>query len=417
MMDHRRDGGLSLSFGQYAYEWREGLNLERLRRERLEKTRASMKKHGLDAILLIDPCNIRYATSTFTPRWMATGIRYAIVLRDTDPILFEHGDISHRTRKECPWLGKVKYSYPLFWAKIRPGALADHVVKLWAEDIKKEFHDYGVDKGSIGLDIREFASVKGLKDGGIEVTDGQTPMLEARATKTKDEISCLRMGAAICEAIFDALRRALRPGVRDNELIALMYQVGYSMGMDDMMPEIASGPNTWPNSKSSGSDRIIRPGDLVFYDIPASYNGYKTCYYRTFYVGRQPTPKQKDFYQQSLDWIRAAIKAIKPGATTADLARCFPDAKELWGYESEWEGLANQFGHGLGLALYEPPTISRAFSFEYPYTLKENMTLALETQQGTEEDGGVRIEEMLRVTSTGAEVLSKYPVDEIIVVP
>lgn len=404
-----------MKFGQYAYDWREGINLERLRHERLEKTRASMKKHGLDVLLLLDPSNIRYATSTATPLWMARspGWRYALVVGDADPILYEHGDISRSTKDECPWLGKVKVAYT--WVRGQPGPLTDHIVKLWAEDVRKELREHGADRGRIGVDVHEFASVNGLRAVGIEVMDGQTPMIDARVTKTRDEVECLRIGAAICEAIFDAIRRALRPGIRENELVALAYQIGTTMGMDDMMPEVASGPNTWPNNKSF-TDRIIRPGDLVFCDLPASYNGYKTCYYRTFCVGRQPTQKQRQFYEESLDWIRAAIKAARPGATTADLARCFPEAKRF-GYESEWEALANQWGHGLGLALYEPPTVSRAFSLEYPYALQENMTMALETQSGTIEDGGVRIEEMIHIKSTGVDVLSKYPVDEITVVP
>lgn len=403
-----------MRFGQFMYDWRDAINMDRLRKERLNKARDCMKKNGLGAIVLMDPANIRYTTSTRGAGWLP-GYRYALLVQDADPILYEHGDISHTTRQECPWLGKVKYAYT--WFRGQPGPLADHVARLWAEDIRNELREYRVDKDSIGLDAHEIASVKALNDVGIQVKDGQTPMLSARVVKTEDEISCLKMGAAICEAMFDAVKRNLRPGVKENELIAVGAEAGLRMGMEDIgFLEIASGPNTWPNNKSS-TDRIIRPEELVFYDIPCSYNGYRTCYYRTFYVGKQPTQKQKELYQQTLDWLRSAIKSVKPGATTADIAKCWPDAKELWGYESEWEALANEWGHGIGLSLYEPPTFSRAFSFDYPFILRENMTFALETENGTEEDGGVRIEEMIRVTSTGAEILSKYPIDEITAVP
>ncbi|WP_309493279.1 Xaa-Pro peptidase family protein [Candidatus Hecatella orcuttiae] len=403
-----------IRFGRFAYDWRDGINVERMRRERLERARASMKAHGLEAMLCMDSTNVRYITSTITPPWMirVPGWRYCLLVRDEDPVLWEHGDIRHITKAECSWLSEVKYAYT--WMRGQPGPLTEHIARTWAADIKKELVARGVKK--VGLDVPEAVSVRALQNEGIEVTDCQQAMLDARIIKTKDELNCLKIAAAICEAILEEVRRALKPGITELHLTALGYKVGYEMGMDDIIGfTVCSGPNAWPNFKFY-TDRIIRPGDTVTFDIGgASYNGYKTCYYRTFSLG-QPSPKIKEFYREAYEWIYSAIRKIKPGATTADLVSDWPDATKEWGYDSEWEAIANEWGHGLGLALYEPPTITRIWSREFPVTLKEGMTFALETQQGTWKDGGVRIEEMVAVTSSGVEVLSKWPVEEITIV-
>ena len=134
-----------------------------------------------------------------------------------------------------------------------------------------------------------------LKKVGIDVTDAQAAMIEARKIKTSDEINCLRIAASISDAIMHEVKQAIKPGITELDLVGLGYQVGYGMGMDDIIGfTVCSGPNTWQNFKFY-TDRIIRPGDVVTYDIGgASYNGYKTCYYRTFSCGRA-SQKMKDF--------------------------------------------------------------------------------------------------------------------------
>ena len=377
-----------------------------------------MKKHNLKALLCMDPTNVRYVTSTATPPWMirVPGWRYCLLVEGRTPVLWEHGDIRYTTKEQCSWLDKVNYG--IVWMRGQPGPQSEHIAKLWAEGIKKELKEQGVGNEPIGLDAPEILSTKALKDVGIQWVDGQSAMIDARVIKTKDELECLKIAAAICDTILDRVKHAIRPGVREVELVGLGYKVGYDFGMDDIIGfTVCSGPYGWPNFKYY-TDRMIRPGDAVTYDIGgASFNGYKTCYYRTFCCG-QPSQKLKDYYQQSLDYINSAIRKVKPGATTADLVKEWPDATKEWGYESEWEAIANEWGHGLGLSLYEPPTVSRAFSLDYPFTLKENMAFALETQQGSmKEKIGVRVEEMLIVTSSGCEIISKYPVDEITVCP
>jgi len=188
-------------------------------------------------------------------------------------------------------------------------------------------------------------------------------------------------------------------------------------GVEDVEDVIvSSGPNTWPNWRNF-SDRIIQPGDIVFMDLAAlTWNGYKSCYYRTYCVGKEPSQEQKDTYSTALKWLYDSIGAVKAGATTRDIALKWPSAMETWGYEDEDQAAANLWGHGLGLAQYDPPVISRIWSLDHPVEIQEGMTFALETQHGKKFHYGVRIEEMLIVKNDGIEIVSNFPVKQITVV-
>jgi Xaa-Pro dipeptidase len=122
---------------------------------------------------------------------------------------------------------------------------------------------------------------------------------------------------------------------------------------------------------------MIRPGDLVFIDIISHLLGYATCYYRTFAVTRS-TQKQRDLYKQALEWLERSIEAVRPGATTADIAEQWPSAEEL-GYENEIDALGLQVGHGVGLSNHEKTIITRAASLAMPAPIEAGMHFALET--------------------------------------
>ncbi|MBT4906017.1 MAG: aminopeptidase P family protein, partial [Rhodospirillaceae bacterium] len=161
----------------------------------------------------------------------------------------------------------------------------------------------------------------------------------------------------------------------------------------------------------------IQPGDIVFMDLAAlTWNGYKSCYYRTYCVGREPTQEMKDVYSEALDWLQSSMEAVKVGATTRDIALKWPSAKEAWGYEEEDQAAANLWGHGLGLAQYDPPVISRIWSLDHPIEIQEGMVFALETQHGIPFKFGVRIEEMQIVHADETEVITNFPVNQITVV-
>jgi Xaa-Pro dipeptidase len=216
------------------------------------------------------------------------------------------------------------------------------------------------------------------------------------------------------DGTYQAIVDALKPGIRENEVVALANKRLYEMGSDDVEAiNAVSGERCSPHPHNF-TDRLIRPGDQVYFDIIQSYNGYRTCYYRTFAVGRC-TPAQRDAYTKAREWIDAAIEMVKPGVGTDEIARLWPAATDF-GFEDEMAAFGLQFGHGLGLALHERPIISRLNSLDNPVELKEGMVFALETYcPSTDGFSAARIEEEVVVTADGPRVITLFPAEELFV--
>ena len=162
------------------------------------------------------------------------------------------------------------------------------------------------------------------------------------------------------------------------------------------------------------SDRLLRPGDQAFFDVIHSFMGYRTCYYRTFNVGGV-TRSQIDAYKQCREWLDAAIELVRPGATTDQIASVWPTAQEL-GFPDEQSCFGLQFGHGLGVGLYEAPMISRVHSLDHPIEIEEGMVFALETYcAASDGESAARIEEEVVVTATGCRMITQFPAEELLV--
>jgi Xaa-Pro aminopeptidase len=159
---------------------------------------------------------------------------------------------------------------------------------------------------------------------------------------------------------------------------------------------------------------VLRPGDPVYYDILHSYMGYRTCYYRCFAIGFA-SQALIDAYKRCRDYLDAAIELVRPGRTTAEIAAVWPKAKEF-GFANEESAFALQMGHGIGLAIWEKPMISRLVSLDHPHEIKPGMVFALETfWPSTDGWSAARIEEEIVVTPTGHEVITRFPAEELLV--
>lgn len=411
---------MGANFGTVGLDWQQRVNWDRLRTYRLERAREKMKANGLGAILCMYDENVRYITGTMTPGWnrLKPGLRYAILCGDGDPVLFEQGDIGFQIERHSPWLPKENVRHSYAWIKGAAGPASTQQVKKFTAAIKEEMKRHGVAGEKLGVDFVDINMIKIFEEEGIVWEDGMSPMMQARAVKNVDEQECMRIVGAIGDAAHWETMKFLRPGVTENQVTAHIMKFLYDIpGMEDVEDVIvSSGPNTWPNWRNF-TDRIIQPGDIVFMDLAAlTWNGYKSCYYRTYCVGKEPSQEQKDTYEIALKWLYDSIGAVKAGTTTREIALKWPSAKEAYGYEEEDQAAANLWGHGLGLAQYDPPVISRIWSLDHPVDIEAGMTFALETQHGKQFRYGVRIEEMLIVHDDSIEIISNFPVKQITVV-
>jgi Xaa-Pro aminopeptidase len=288
-------------------------------------------------------------------------------------------------------------------------------VKKFTDSLMNDLEDAGVSDQPLGVDFMDLNMLRSFEERGINWVDGMTPMMEARSIKSPNEQKAMRIVGAICDVTHYEFSQFLKPGLTENEVTAFGMEKLYNIpGMENVEDVIvSSGPNAWPNWRNHG-DRIIRPGDLVIIDLAAlTWNGFKSCVYRTYCVGGTPTDEQRRYYDLANKWLQDSIEATRPGVTTADIAGVWPSAKEIWGYEEEDEAAANLWGHGLGLAQYDQPVISRIWSLDHPQVIEPGMVFALETQHGKLHEFGVRLEEMLIVNDTGVELISTFPLDEI----
>jgi Xaa-Pro aminopeptidase len=424
------------TFGTNAVDWEERISFERLRTERLARLKAELEASDLGAVLAFDFSNIRYMSATHIGTWaMDKMIRFSLLTRNSDPIVWDFGSAAKHHALHNPWLNTTTAEmdadphaphHGAVRPRLEPGSragistlrgafnpaagIADDV----AAKIKRELEKFGVADQPLGVDVIEPPVLFALQRAGIDVVDGQQLFLTARAIKTQDEISLLTEAASMVDAAYDKLYEFLRPGVRENEAVGLVSKTLYDLGS-----EYVEGVNAISGERCSPhphvySDRIIRPGDPAFFDILHSYNGYRTCYYRTFAVG-SASSAQNDAYKRAREYMDRAIALVKPGATTADIVKVWPKAEEF-GFPDEEAAFALQYGHGVGLSIWEKPIFSRLVSLEHPEELKEGMFFALETYWPSADGiGAARIEEEIVVTADGCQVVTKFPAEDLLV--
>ena len=396
-----------MTLGTMAVDHELRIDYPKLRADRLEKTRIQMEKDGLGSILVFDPDNVRYITSTKLGEWVNNKLnRYTLLAKGHDPILFEIGSAIGTKQKLCPWIKDIRPAKNDMRGSMSPKLNASFKMLSEIYDILK---DWNLHEAPIGVDLLTVSMMYAFKDLKLDVRDGQATMQEAQKIKTYEEIQLLEISAAMVDGAYYDVVEAIKPGVRENELCAIMRGRLVQMGAENVHNvNVISGDRAYPHPHDF-SDRIIRPGDMVYLDVVNDFNGYKTCYYRTFCCG-YPTDKQKRIYQKTYDWLYDAIKLIKPGVYTDEIVKVWPTYKEL-GAKNEYETLALELGHGVGISHWSKPVIGHQCSVEFPEIIEENMHFALETYYGEEGDAA-RIEEQIVVTKDGCRVITKFPCRE-----
>ena len=400
--------------GTMAVDFEQRVDFHRLREYRLARAMQALEATECGAFLLFDFYNIRYTTQTWIGGALGDKMsRYALLTRDGSPHIWDFGSAAKHHKLFAPWLNPDHSHAGMLGLR---GAIHPEVglIKEAVTTIKGMLHDAGLGNAPIGVDLVEPAFLFEMQAQGIEVVDIQQDMLGARSIKNVDEIMLLSQAAAMVDGVYQDITEALKPGVRENEIVGLAAKRLYELGSDQVEAiNAVSGERCNPHPHNF-TDKIIRPGDQAFFDIIHSFNGYRTCYYRTFSVGSS-TPAQHDAYAKAREWMDLAIQKVRPGVGTDEVAALWPKAEEF-GFANEMDAFGLQFGHGLGLGLHERPIISRLNSMTNPVEIQAGMVFALETYcPASDGVSAARIEEEVVITENGAQVLTRFPAQELFV--
>jgi Xaa-Pro dipeptidase len=396
-------------------DWEVRVDFERLRTYRLARTREALEASELGALLLFETSNIRYLTGTQIGYWAFNkGERYALITRTGRPRIFDFGSAAKAHRLQLPHLYDETNS--VGGNTGLQGAIHPRVglQARAAQEIRSIMAEEGVGDMPLGVDVAETSIFLALADAGVQVRDGQQVMADAREIKSPDEIMLLTQACAMVDGVYQDIFEALKPGVRESDIVGLAHARLFEMGSEfvEAINSIA-GERCSPHPHVF-SDRLIRPGDQAYFDIIHVFNGYRTCYYRTFVVGRATTA-QRDAFKRSREWMDAAIDLVKPGISTDQIAAVWPKAEEF-GFSDEMDAFGLQFGHGVGVSLHERPIITRLNSFVDPIEIKEGMLFALETYcPAADGRSAARIEEEVVVTADGCRVITLFPCEELMV--
>lgn len=381
-------------------DWEERINMDRMRRERLEKAKDALDNSDLDALFVFKYEDVRYLTGhrTHMGPTFFFGLATAVMEKGEEPILYTM-DVDH-TKARMPWLPNER--------KKKAPPLGDYEgFKTWAKKVKKEDLSEAAAKGKIGYDVLTPMAQKAL----VEVFPdaefvGSNVLAEAKIIKTEDELNCLRTAYAITEAGMREGLDFLKPGVKECEVLGKIWGKMTSLGSEwtQCANIVTSGPYTAPYRRFT-SDRIIQEGDLVIIDVGGCYNGYWGDFTRTYLCGDiEATETQKKIHQQAYDALWAAIEASQVGNTNQDL---IPEGN--LDVDPKYN-LGGVWGHGSGVNPWEAPDLS-SWS-KRVVELKPGMQFNIEPYSGDLEAGqGVRLENNVIIHKDGPEVYSTFPFD------
>jgi Xaa-Pro aminopeptidase len=401
------------TFGLMNVDWEQRVDMDRLRTERLDRAKSVLGASECGALLCFDMTNIRYVTATHIGTWAQDKLnRFCLLPRDDEPIMWDFGSAARHHQLYNPWLAdRSRAGISTLRGAMSPEAGRAEDV---ARKIRVELEERGLLGEPVGIDAIELPVLFALQREGIEIEDGQQLMQQARLIKTEDEITLLNTACMMVDAAYEELYRAMRPGMKENECVGLVNKVLYDLGS-----EFVEGVNAISGERCNPhphvyTDRVLRPGDPAYFDILHSYMGYRTCYYRTFVIG-SASRAQVDAYRRCREMLDEAIALIKPGVTTADVVEIWPRAQDF-GFPNEEAAFALQFGHGVGLSIWEKPVFSRLVSLDHPEPIEQGMVFALETFWPASDGwSAARIEEQLVVTPDGCEVITRFPAEQLMV--
>jgi len=384
------------------------IDFAELRRGRLARLQAMMKRHGLPVCLLYGTANIRYATGVDVMGvWTAgTFARYCVVPAEGAPVLFEYKGSLHVSQK------LVRDVRPAFTWQFG-GTESAAKAREWARSIRAVLRELGLEGEPLAVDRLDTIGFLALQAEGIRLVDSSPATVDAREVKTPEEIQLMILNGGIGDAMLAEFEAAIRPGIREYELLAVLSDALLRRHGEFLFTRlVSSGTNTNP-WLTEAHDKIVQPGDLVGVDTDANgYEGYVIDVSRTFLCGDTPTPAQREAYRVAYDAVTGMRAELRPGLSFAQFAARAPRLPEPYRAQ-RYPTMAHQAGledEGPGIPYVDDDRGPRRILPDRE--IKPGMVLCLECYAGRSgAPFGVKLEDQVLVTEGGAELLCTYPYD------
>ena len=381
-----------------------------VRAYRAERIRGELRRQNHEAVLVVDPVNLRYATGTRNMQvWTMHNLtRYAIVFAHGPSVLFELATGRHLSAG-MESVSEVRTSIPFDYMLV--GDNAERMAGRWARQVDETLREHGCTGDTLAVDRADSFMVRALDGLGRRVVDGKSVLEHAKAIKSTEEIAAFRTSLRTCEQSVLSLHQFATPGMRESE--ALGHLVGQSIARGGEYPEtrlLTSGPRTNPWFQET-SDRVLQSGDLLSFDTDLiGPMGFYNDISRSWTIGdRRLTPAQKTLFDISKEQLAHNIDLLRPGVSFLEYASRAYRLPDIY--------LANRYAdivHGCGLGVEYPFILypEDADDGAYDGHFEANMIVCVESYVGAL-DGpeGVKLEQPVLITDHGPEVLSKLPLD------
>jgi Xaa-Pro aminopeptidase len=388
------------------------IDLEFVRHDRLRRVRTEMDRHGVDAVLLFDPVNIRYATDSrnmqiFTARNGPS--RYAFIPLDGPVVLFEFTGCEHLAA-ELTTIDEVRPAMTASY--VAAGDAIAQTERAWAASIAELIRQHCGPTATVGVERMNAGAAIALANQGFTIVDAQQPVERARAVKSDEELKCIRSSIRATERGVAALRDAIRPGLTEQQLWSVLHQAVIAQGGDYVETRLLnSGTRTNPWFQEA-SQRVIEANELIALDTDVvGCFGYYADFSRTFHAGPdEPTAQQRELYAVAHEQVHHNMGIIAPGVSFKEYS------ERAWDIPAEYEnGRYYLSAHGVGMT-GEYPYLYHRRDYDaagYDGVFVPNMTICVESYIGHNDGGeGVKLEQHCLVTETGLESLSSFPFED-----
>ena len=404
-------GPTGLAFAEWEAAGLTVPHLPSLREYRLARLQEKIIEHDCGGLLLFDPLNIRYATDTTNMQlWIAHNAARACFVPPSGPVvLFDFHNCEHLSA-HLPLVGEVRGGASFFY--FESGDRTEEHAHHFVDQIMELMRSHSGGNNRLAIDKIEASGYAEFIHRNVEVVEGQVLTEHARSIKNENELNAMRCAIYSCERALDEMRALVRPGVSENEVWAGLHRGNIARGGEWIETRLlASGPRTNPWFQECGP-RVMQDGDILAFDTDlVSTYGYCCDISRSWLVGDgTPSDEQRRLYQIAYEHIMTNIELAKPGMSFSEFSHKAHKLPE--------EFIPQRYGvvaHGIGLC-DEYPSIRYPQDVEhhgYSGEIEVGMTLCIEAYVGAVGGAeGIKLEEQVVITETGAEVLSSYPFEE-----